>query len=98
MLKTILKLLFGIDVLILLLAVALGLGFVFLAGAAPLLMAAPIGIFISTAGALALSIKLRTANLAQVVGFAATPLVFAPIWYGLIYKIVESKCAGWSCF
>lgn len=93
-----LMLIYGADALIIVCAGVMSFGFIYLAGAHPLLMTVPVGIVIFTGWAFGLSLKRRTEKLVQAVGIAATPLVFAPIWYSLIYKIIESNCAGWSCF
>ena len=98
MLKSTMQLLIVIDGLILALAAVVGLTFAVYAGANPLLMSAPFGIAIFTSLILVLSVKRQTKNLKQAVGIAATPLLFAPIWYGFVYKIVESNCRVWSCF
>jgi hypothetical protein len=98
MLKSTMQLLIVVDGLILALATVVGLTFLFLAGAHPLMMSAPLGIAVFTGVVLVLSVKRQAKNLMQAVGLAATPLIFTSIWYGLVYKIVESSCRGWSCF
>ncbi|QKO23110.1 hypothetical protein [Rhodoferax sp. BAB1] len=86
------------DALLLAGAGVVGLGFIFLAGAHPLLMSAPVGIAVFTGWAFGLSLKRRADHLVQALAIGASPLLFAPVWYGLIVKITESNCRGWTCF
>jgi hypothetical protein len=86
------------DALLLAGAGLVGFGFIFLAGAHPILMSVPVGIVMFTGLAFGLSLKRRATNTAQALAIAVSPLVFAPLWYGLIVKIAEANCSGWSCF
>ena len=86
-----------VNVLIVAFAGFLMFGIIFLAGANSLMMIAPIGIVSFTGVAFSLSIKWKKGSLISAIGIAALPMCFAPIWYELTYKVVESKCKGWTC-
>ncbi len=96
--QILLLLVYGADALIIVGAGVMGLGFIVGAGGHLLLMTAPLGIAFFTGWAFGLSLKRRTQRPVQAFLIAATPLVFAPLWYWLIFKIVEANCAGFSCF
>ncbi|QGJ19652.1 MULTISPECIES: hypothetical protein [unclassified Polaromonas] len=93
-----LKLLYGANAALVALAGVMCFGIVFLAGGHLLLMSVPLGIVFFTWAAISFSIKLKADSLPKAVGVAVAPLVFAPVWYTLIYKIMDTNCSGWSCF
>lgn len=97
-LELLLLLLYGVHVLMIVGAGIMLLGFFFLAGSAPLLMAAPIGIAFIAGFGMGLSLALRTERPGQALCLAMAPPVIAPLWYFFIYKVIEARCDGWVCF